>query len=191
MMDHVKEWLKESSTIRGIMLILGAVTGWIGWALSPDELEILTSFVIGLIWLVVYGAYQLFRKDSAKKESGFINLGLLVLVLSFVLVVAAFIVPVHAADVYVSVEGTVTSFKVITSDAATGDELIRHEDITGFEALGPDDEYGGTRYRVENADYMPAGIDLKIVLEACNQGWCSVSDPLFTGRPTAQNLKIR
>lgn len=191
MMDLVKDWLKESSTIRGVMLILGAITGWIGWALSPDELEILTSFVIGLIWIVIYGAYQLFRKDSAKKESGFINTGMVVMILAGLLVIFAFIVPVHAADVYVSVEGTVTSFKVITSDATTGEELTRHEDITGFEAIGEDTEYGGTRYRVENADYMPAGIDLKVVLEACNQGWCSVSDPLYTGRPMAQNLKIQ
>jgi len=59
--DKVKwlEWLKESSTIRGIIVLAGLV----GWGVSPETVEVF----VGAGAAIAYAIYNLVRNDSVNK----------------------------------------------------------------------------------------------------------------------------
>jgi len=161
------EWLKESSTIRGIIVLAGLV----GWQISPEGAEV----AVGAAAAVIYAVYNLLRNDSVQKakdmlfgSKGFAGLKLLVLVFVFCICLFAWVLPTLAADIYISAEGTVTSFDVEVRDPDTGEKRFSYENITDFEALGPDDVHGGIKYRIMSADFMTAGIDHSVVVRACN-----------------------
>ena len=50
------EWLKESSTIRGIIVLAGLV----GWKISPEGAEV----AVGAAAAAIYAVYNLLRNDS-------------------------------------------------------------------------------------------------------------------------------
>jgi len=179
------EWLKQSSTIRGIIVLAGLV----GWGVSPGTVEIF----VGAGAAIAYAIYNLIRNDSVNKakdvlfgDKGFAEFKLTVLVFVACICFFAWALPALAADIYISAKGTVTSFDVVVSDPDSGENRFLYEDITDFEVLGPDDVNGGVKYRIMPADFMTAGIDHSVVVRACNQGWCDTSDPLITGRPEAR-----
>ena len=53
------EWLKQSSTIRGIIVLAGLV----GWGVSPETVEIF----VGAGAAIAYAIYNLIRNDSVNK----------------------------------------------------------------------------------------------------------------------------
>ena len=67
--DKVKwlEWLKESSTIRGIIMLAGLV----GWKVSPEGTEV----VVGALAAVAYAVYNLIRNDSVRKAADMVFKG--------------------------------------------------------------------------------------------------------------------
>ena len=145
---------------------------------------------VGAAAAVIYTIYNLFRNDSVQKakdmlfgSKGFARFIMLVLIFLVCLCLFAGVFPALAADIYISAKGTVMSFDVVVSDPDTGENRFLYEDITDFEALGPDDVYEGIKYRIMSADFMTAGIDHSIIVRACNQEWCDTSDPLIAGRP--------
>ena len=83
------EWLKQSSTIRGIIVLAGLV----GWGVSPETVEIF----VGAGAAIAYAIYNLVRNDSVNKakdalfgDKGFARV--LPIVLAFVLMLLAGVV---------------------------------------------------------------------------------------------------
>ena len=58
------EWLKQSSTIRGIIILAGLV----GWGVSPEDVEIF----VGAGAAVAYAVYNILRNDSFKRAKDMI-----------------------------------------------------------------------------------------------------------------------
>jgi hypothetical protein len=176
-MQNFFDKLKEASSIRGIVILLGVI----GYSITPDQV----SDLVALAAVIVYGLYELFRTDSSQKAIVEVmkRIGSAKFIIPCFLALSMLAGITQAADLYISAEGTVTEFDVSIEDPGAGSITYNHPDITDFEAIGPDAVHGGTRYRIMNMDSLDPGIEYRIIVKACNGAWCTVSDPLLTGRP--------
>lgn len=98
--------------------------------------------------------------------------------------------PVYAADLYASLNGTITRFDVSIEDPGNQEITFNYPNITDFTAIGPDQTFGGTQYKIMNMDSF-LGTAYRIVVRACNNQWCTSSAPLLTGLPEILEGSIR
>jgi len=183
--EKIKTKLSESSTIRGLILLIGLL----GYKLSPEEI----AAWVALADFVVYIAYEVFREDSATKaiSSVFSHVGgakkgpntIASILLPVLLILPLFLAAgqAMAADLYISAQGTIDKMEVVIENSDTDEVIESNENLTDFVAVGPDGAY--TKYRIMNVDHLAPGLNYRIVVLVCNGEWCDTSDPLLTGRP--------
>jgi len=170
----IKTKLNESSTIRGLILLIGLL----GYKLSPEDI----AAWVALADFVIYILYEVFREDSVTKA---INSSTMRVMLPVLMVVGLLfsVGQASAADLYISADGTVSKMEVLIENSDTSEVIENNDNITSFVTVGPDTTYGGTKYRIMNMDHLAPGLNYRIVVLVCNGEWCDTSDPLLTGRP--------
>ena len=181
-MEAFFNWLKQSSTIRGILQVLSSLGVTAGWLTESNLL-----IIMGAISFILSGLYNMWRSDSVQKAVDLIKdeTSKKTTLVFFALLMPLLLFGVQnatAADLFCSVEGTVTHFDVDITDSA-GNLVEEKIEITDFVIVGPDEENGGNRYKIMNVDHLPPIVSHTFVVTACNNSWCETSQPYTTGRP--------
>jgi len=174
--------IMQPSTLKGLVMSFAAVVSAIIKIVTGEvafDVNQLSLYIIDFA-IAFYGVVQIFRDEDARTAK---------VVKDTLKVMAILILPLlllggqaQAADLFCSVEGTVTHFDVEITDSA-GTVIEEKIEITDFVKLEPDTVNGGFRYKIMNVDHLPPVVSYTFIVTACNNSWCEVSDPYTTGRP--------